>query len=124
LVGWNKIFDGSIDAEPGYLFLNYLVKEIGMNFASFVLLFTTISLLLLAYALNNFFPVPSIVLLYYYSRFFLVRDMGQIRSSIVAIIFLLALPGVKERNFKKVLLFSIVGCLFHLVALFIIPAYF
>ena len=124
LVGWNKIFDGSIDAEPGYLFLNYLVKEIGMNFASFVLLFTTISLLLLAYALNNFFPVPSIVLLYYYSRFFLVRDMGQIRSSIVAIIFLLALPGFKERNFKKVLLFSIVGCLFHLVALFIIPAYF
>ena len=92
LVNWNKIFDGSIDAEPGYLFLNYIIRELGMNFSSFVLLFSIISLFLLAYALNSNFPIPSIALLYYYSRFFLVRDMGQIRSSIVAIILLLTLP--------------------------------
>ncbi|OTP09514.1 hypothetical protein A5844_002292 [Enterococcus sp. 10A9_DIV0425] len=124
LVNWNKVFDGSIDAEPGYLFLNYVVRELGMNFSSFVLLFSIISLLLLAYALNNYFPVPSIALLYYYSRFFLVRDMGQIRSSIVAIIFLLALPEFKKRNLKNVILLSLIGSLFHMVALFIIPAYF
>ncbi|WP_430516942.1 EpsG family protein [Enterococcus faecium] len=76
--------------------MNYIVRELGMNFSTFVLLFSIISLLLLAYALNNYFPVPSIALLYYYSRFFLVRDMGQIRSSIVAIIFLLALPAFKK----------------------------
>ncbi|MCC9082768.1 EpsG family protein [Enterococcus faecium] len=101
LINWGKIFDGSIDAEPGYLLLNYIVRELGMNFSTFVLLFSIISLLLLAYALNNYFPVPSIALLYYYSRFFLVRDMGQIRSSIVAIIFLLALPAFKKKKFEK-----------------------
>ncbi|MCG3447927.1 EpsG family protein [Enterococcus durans] len=123
LVNWNKIFDGSIDAEPGYLFLNYIIRELGMNFSSFVLLFSIISLFLLAYALNSNFPIPSIALLYYYSRFFLVRDMGQIRSSIVAIILLLTLPEFKKNNLKKIVLFSLIGCLFHIVAIFIIPAY-
>lgn len=124
LVNWNKIFDGSIDAEPGYLFLNYIVRELGMNFLSFALLFSIISLFLLSYTLNNYFPIPSISLLYYYSRFFLVRDMGQIRSSIVAIIFLLSLPELKKKNLRNIVLFSLVGCLFHMVAIFIIPAYF
>lgn len=124
LINWGKIFDGSIDAEPGYLLLNYIVRELGMNFSTFVLLFSIISLLLLAYALNNYFPVPSIALLYYYSRFFLVRDMGQIRSSIVAIIFLLALPAFKKRNLRNIILLSLIGSLFHIVSIFIILAYF
>ncbi|MDY4307814.1 hypothetical protein SNF32_13395 [Enterococcus mundtii] len=47
-----------------------MVRELGMNFSTFILLFSIISMLLLAYALNNYFPVPSIALLYYYSRFF------------------------------------------------------
>ncbi len=123
LINWDKIFDGSIDAEPGYLLLNYIVRELGMNFSTFILLFSIISMLLLAYALNNYFPVPSIALLYYYSRFFLVRDMGQIRSSIVAIIFLLALPAFKKRNLRNIILLSLVGSLFHIVSIFIIPAY-
>lgn len=124
LTNWNKIYDGSIDAEPGYLFLNYVIRELGMNFSTFILLFSVISLLLLSYAISNYFPVPSLVLLYYYARFFLVRDMGQIRSSIVAIIFLLALPAIKQKKVMKVVILSLVGSLFHTVALFIIPAYF
>lgn len=120
---FQDVFNGTIDAEPGYLLINYIVKQLGMNFSVVVLVISLLSMIILGYCLNQYFPYPSFVLLYYYSRFFLVRDMGQIRSSIVSILFLYSLTAFKEKNFKKVLLISLIGSLFHMVSLFIIPAY-
>lgn len=119
-----NIYDGSIDAEPGYLFFNYLIKNLGFNFSTFILIYSIVSLFLLGICLTKSYPLPMLPLTYYYSRFFLVRDMGQIRSSIVSIIFLLSLPYFKNRQTVKVIVISLVGALFHSVSLFIIPAYF
>lgn len=123
LTHFRNIFDGSIDAEPGYLFLNYLIKNLGMNFSAFVLLFSITSIVLLGFCLSKSYPLPMLPLTYYYARFFLVRDMGQIRSSIVSIIFLWSLPYFKNRQTGKVIMISLLGSLFHSVSLFIIPAY-
>lgn len=123
LTHFKNIFDGSIDAEPGYLLFNYLIKNLGLNFSSFVLMFSIVSLVLLGFFIEKSYPVPMLPLTYYYSRFFLVRDMGQIRSSIVSIFFLLSLPYFKERDTLKIIIISLIGALFHSVSLFIIPAY-
>lgn len=123
IIHFNNIFDGSIDAEPGYLFFNYLIKNLGLNFSTFVLIFSIISLGLLGYFLAENYPLPMLPLTYYYARFFLVRDMGQIRSSIVSIIFLLSLPYFKKKSTLKIIIVSLIGALFHSVALCLIPAY-
>ncbi|MEY8446052.1 EpsG family protein [Enterococcus ratti] len=118
-----SIFSKNIPAEPGFLFLNYLFKSLGFDFSTFVLFFSMISMLLLANFTFCFSKFPSFILLYYYSRFFLVRDMGQIRSAFVAIICLYALPYIQKREFFKVCMISIFASLFHVVGIFLIPAY-
>lgn len=118
-----SIFSKTIPAEPGFLFLNYLFKSLGFDFGTFILFFSIISMLLLANFTVRFSQTPSFILLYYYARFFLVRDMGQIRSAFVAIICLYALPYIQKREFSKVLMISIFASLFHIVGLFLIPAY-
>ncbi|MBO1308226.1 EpsG family protein [Enterococcus sp. 669A] len=120
---FSDVFNGKIDAEPGYVFFNFLFKYLGFPFSTFVLFFSIVSLLLLGICLYNVFPFPSLVLVYYYCRFFLVRDMGQIRSSLVSIIFLMTLPAIKNRDTKKVLLLTLIGAFFHTVAIFIPIAY-
>ncbi|OBS62131.1 hypothetical protein AX758_11505 [Enterococcus mundtii] len=123
LTSFPLIFSRDIPAEPGFLFLNYIFKSLGMEFGTFIFFFSIISMLLLANFIVKFQQFPSFVLLYYYARFFLVRDMGQIRSAFVAIICLYALPYIQEKKFGKVIIISLFASLFHVVGLFLIPAY-
>lgn len=123
LNGFSDIFNGSIDAESGYLFLTYLFKSLGLNYSTFILFFAFLSIgLLLTYLYKNV-PFPSIVLLYYFTRFYLPRDMGQIRSSIASIILLYAIPYLKERNLKKFSAIVLLASLFHISSLVFILAY-
>lgn len=123
IFSFNDVFNGTIDAEPGYVLLNFIFKYLGFSFSSFILFFSTMSLILLGICLYSVFPNPSLALVYYYCRFFLVRDMGQIRSSFVAILLLLTLPAIKNRDTKKVLLLTFIGIFFHSVAIFIPVGY-
>lgn len=121
---FGDILSGGIDAEPGYLLTNYIVKMFGMDFTVFILIYSVVSLTLLGWFVYKNVSYPTMILVYYVSRFYFVRDMGQIRASFVAIIFLYCLPAIKEKNLPKVVLLSLLGSCFHIVALFIIPAYF
>ena len=47
LTGLSDVFNGSIDAEPGYLFLNYLFLKLGLNYYAFILFFAFLSMGLL-----------------------------------------------------------------------------
>lgn len=120
----SDVFFKDIDAEKGYLLLNYFVKQLGFDFSVFLLFFSIISLSLLGLFLYKHTAFPTAVLVYYCSRFYFVRDMGQIRSSLVAIIFLYTIPYIKQKKLGIVVALSLLGACFHIVALFIIPAYF
>ena len=92
------VFNGSIDAESGYLFLNYLFIKLGLNFYTFVLFFSIVSIgMLVFYAYKNT-SYPSLILMYYYARFFFARDMGQIRASFVSILLLYSLKYIKKKE--------------------------
>lgn len=121
--GINDVFSGNIDAESGYLFINYLFKSIGFNFYFFILFFSVLSISLLIYFLYSYTKFPTIFLIYYYSRFFLVRDMGQIRSSLACIILLYAIPYIEKKKPIHFLIIVSIASLFHISALFFIVAY-
>lgn len=118
------VFNGTIDAESGYLFLNYVFSSIGLNFYFFILFFSILSISLLSYFLYRYTPYPSLFLMYYYARFFLVRDMGQIRSALACIILLYAIPFMLKKRFFPFLLVILLASFFHITALFFIAAYF
>lgn len=118
-----NIFNGSIDAEPGYLLLNFLFNKIGFNFNFFVLFFSVLSIGLLTIFLFKNFPYPSLSLLYYYARYFLVRDMGQIRSSLACIILLFSIPYMIEKKPVKFTLIVLIASLFHISSLAFLLVY-
>lgn len=120
---FSDIFNGTVDAESGYLFLNYLFSSIGLNFYFFILFFSIVSIGLLGYFLYRYTPYPSLFLMYYYARFFLVRDMGQIRSALACIILLYAIPFIIKKKFIPFLLIVLLASLFHVTALFFVAAY-
>lgn len=121
--GIKDVFNGSIDAEKGYLFLTYLFKTMGLNYPTFVLFFAFLSIGLLFFYLYQNVSYPSLILLYYFARFYLPRDMGQVRGSIASIILLFAIPYIEKRNFPKFFLIVLVASLFHISSLIFILGY-
>ncbi|MGX7393414.1 EpsG family protein [Carnobacterium mobile] len=119
----SDVFNGSIDAEKGYLFLNFIFSKLELNFYFFILVFSLLSIGLLGYFVYKHTPFPSLFLMYYYARFFLVRDMGQIRSSLACIILLYAIPFMIKKKPAPFLLIVFLASLFHITAWFFIVVY-
>ncbi len=117
------VFNKTIDAESGYLLLNLLFNKLGLNYYHFTFFFTFISIVLLMLFLKKTLRYPSLGLIYYFSRFFIVRDMGQIRSSIASIICLYALKYVKEKRFLPFIFIVWIASLFHVVSFAMIAVY-
>lgn len=117
------VFNGSIDAEKGYLFLNFIFSKLELNFYFFILFFSLLSISLLGYFVYKYTSFPSLFLIYYYARFFLVRDMGQIRSSLACIILLYAIPFMIKKKLIPFLLIVFLASLFHITAWFFIVVY-
>ncbi|WP_373472219.1 EpsG family protein [Carnobacterium alterfunditum] len=119
----SDVFNGSIDAESGFLFINYIFKSMGFNFYFFLLFFSVLSILLLGNFAYKYTPYPSLILVYYFARFFLVRDMGQIRSSLACIILLYAIPYILKKKPIQFLLIVFMASLFHVTAWVFVIAY-
>lgn len=120
---FSDIFNKNIPAESGYLFSNYIFKLLGLDFYTFLLSASCVIMATLGYFLWKNTTYPTLIILYYYSRFFFLRDMAQIRSAFVSVLCLYSLQYFKNHDFKKILLISLFGSLFHVVSLFLIPAY-
>lgn len=119
----SDIFNGSIDAESGFLFINFIFKSLGFNFYFFILFFSLLSIFLLSNFVYKYTPFPSLILVYYFARYFLVRDMGQIRSSLACIILLYAIPLILKKKPIHFLLVVLLASLFHITAWFFVIAY-
>ncbi|MBO0411988.1 EpsG family protein [Enterococcus hulanensis] len=120
---FSDVFNKNIPAESGYLFSNYIFKVLGLDFYTFILSVSFVIMFTLGYFLWKNTNYPTLVILYYYSRFFFLRDMAQMRSAFVSVLCLYSLKYFRKRDLKKVVLISLIGSLFHVVSLFLIPAY-
>lgn len=120
---FENIVNGNIDAESGYLLLNNLFSNLGLNFYTFVLFFSVLSIGLLQFFLYRHVPYPSLVLVYYFARYFLVRDMGQIRSALACIILLYAIPYIIKQKPVQFIVVVFIASFFHITAWFFVLAY-
>ena len=123
MTGIQDVFNGNLDAEAGYLFLNYLFLNLGLNYYTFLLFFAFLTMFLLVKYLYRNVPYPSLMLFYYFSRFFLARDMGQIRGSLASIILLYSVKYIKSKEFAKFMAVVLIASLFHVTALIFILGY-
>ncbi|MBU3852008.1 MAG: EpsG family protein [Candidatus Paralactobacillus gallistercoris] len=116
---------GNHSFEKGYVLLNNLAHYFHLSFFTFELLFSLLTMGLLFIFLRKYVRpgLGNLCLLYYFARFYWVRDLGQIRSSLAAVICLFAIKYISE---KRLLPFLIITCIaesIHKGSFIIIAAY-
>lgn len=84
----------------GFILLNKIAHFFHFSFFDFQFLFACLTIGLLAVFLYKNIPagISGLGMLYYFSRFFWTRDLGQIRSSLASVICLYSLKYIKERK--------------------------
>lgn len=84
----------------GFILLNKIAHFLHFSFFDFQFLFACLTIGLLAVFLYKNIPagISGLGMLYYFSRFFWTRDLGQIRSSLASVICLYSLKYIKARK--------------------------
>ena len=111
--------------EKGFEWLNSFGHLLHLNVFEFQIFYAFLTLGLLAYFLyRNVSPgIGGFGLLYYFSRFYWVRDLGQVRSSLACVICLYSIKYIKEKRLIPFLIIILIAQLVHRGAIVFIFAY-
>lgn len=110
--------------EGGFYFISVLVKTFINNARVFLLLMSALSMYLLYRFDKKYCIYPFLGICIYVARFFLNRNMGQMRTAISIPLVLMALYLVKNRQMLKFFLIVFVAYTIHRMSLLAIPFYF
>lgn len=99
--------------EYGYILLNKIIP----SFPLLVLLVAIFSVGIKSYCIYKYSNVPILVLLLYFCSVFLTFDMGIIRQGISIALYWIILDLISRHKTKMAILFTVIGCLFHLSSL-------
>ncbi|EKQ20516.1 capsular polysaccharide biosynthesis protein [Lacticaseibacillus paracasei] len=123
---YKTIYAGDYSAgqvEPGFLFLRNLFNWIHAPFWIFLLAWALVTLTLFYFFAKEYFRPAIIPIAYYLSRFFFMRDMGQIRASLVCVTCMLALKFVYDEKPLPFLVIVGLSATIHVSALFFLLIY-
>ena len=94
------------------------------NPSSIFFIYSLIAVTLTIRFIKKYSSSPILSLLIWMSYIFIIQDMIQIRQGVSSAIFLNTIPFIRKRNWKKFFGFNIIGVLFHISALTVLPLYF
>ncbi len=102
----------------------WLIKEYAPTFRILLLIYAFISVGVKLYAIKVLSPNIWISLMVYFSYFFVLHDMIQIRAAVASGICLLSIKYIVERNLKVFIILMVIAILFHNSAIIYIPFWF
>lgn len=109
--------------EPGNMLLAGLLRPIGsvtLYFMTYAMVAVATKTLMIRRCSN--YPILSVLM--YFSIYFLVQDMGQIRYGLAVGICTFALISIANGDKKRFWVLVLLASMFHFSALIVIPAYF
>lgn len=109
--------------EVGFYFLASLIRTFTSNCTLYFTVISGITFIFLYKSLRRYSIFPLVGLCVYIARFFLSRNMMQIRAALAIAVIVYALRYVAERNFKKYLIYIAIGSLLHYSILSALPFY-
>jgi hypothetical protein len=110
--------------EPFFILIVHIVDKLFNNNLYLFIIYAFLGISLKFFAINRLTTLPMLSVLIYFSGFFLLFDMTQIRAGVAAGILLLCIEPIKERKLGKFLILVVLASLFHYSALSFIPFYF
>lgn len=110
--------------ETGYNFVEKLFAHANLPWTSFIFFITTVSFIfLIVFFKESVGSLAGFALTYYYARFYLVRNVNQIRSGIASAIVLFSFKYIAEKKPIKFFIIIYLASLFHQAALIALIAY-
>lgn len=125
-----NIFDYNISekqigfTEKGFFFLGVLVKTFTDNYQIYFLFIGALSMLFLYKDLRKYSIYPLIGLCAYIARFFINRNLSQIRAGLAYLIVIWGIKYIHEKKMWHYILLVFIASFFHYSAWIALPLYF
>ncbi|GKU77026.1 transmembrane protein EpsG [Paenibacillus sp. L3-i20] len=110
--------------EPGFRFVIVLIKSLGFSVESLFFFFSFITLFYMFYGIKKTSIYPMFSVFLFITVFYIGYVFNGVRQGIAMALFVYLLIDIEQRNFKKVLLYTIIGLTLHFSAIFIMVGYF
>jgi hypothetical protein len=114
-----------LDKEPAFWIIKYF-NDIFFSgdIHTFFLIFATIGISIKFLAIKKISKAPLLSVIVYLSLYFILHEMTQIRAGAAAGLFLLSIPDIYYRNFRKFIIKALLAISFHYSAIVMLPLYF
>ena len=110
-------------SEPFFIYIARVIKTFTTSGRIYILLISIFTISLLDKALKMYCVCPIIGLCVYLSRFYISRNLMQIRAALALAIILFAIKYVQDRNFRRFILVVLIATLIHYSAIIAVPLY-
>lgn len=110
--------------EEGFTLLCALIKSLGGTVQHLFFVVTTINILLITSALQKYTKYPVLALLCYYGLLYFQLEMIYIRQATAVALCFFAIQYIRPRKILPYVIFILLACTFHRVAVLMIPLYF
>ncbi len=111
-------------SEKGFYFLGVIIKSVTYNEHIYLLFVAGLSLFLLYKGLRRYSIFPLIGLCAYIARFFMARNLMQIRTGLAYLLIIWGVKYIQEKKIWKYLLLVWIASLLHTSAWIALPLYF
>lgn len=113
-----------IHTEEGFVLLCAFVKSLGGTIQHLFFVVTFINITLITCALFKYTRYPVVALLCYYGILYFQLEMIYIRQATAVALCFFALQYIKPNKIVPFIVFVLLACTFHRVAVLMIPLYF
>lgn len=110
--------------EIGFFVLNKIVQVFTQDYAGIFIVCSVIFFHYIYKAIREQSPMPTLSVFLLIGTTYYFIFLNAMRQMIVVAIFLYAIKFIKERNFKKFLIYMLISSTIHTSALILIPLYF
>jgi hypothetical protein len=88
------------------------------------LIYASLGVSLKVLAIKSLTDLWFFSLLIYFSYYFFLHDVTQLKAGVASAFFLLSIPAIYEKSLFRFLIFSVIAAFFHFSALILLPFFF
>lgn len=111
--------------EPSFIFISYIVTTFfKSNTIYLFIIYALLGVVIKSFAIKKIANFYVISLLLYFSYFFTLHEMTQIRIGAACSIFLLSIPSLYNRNIYKYFIYVILAITLHFTAILLVFLWF
>jgi hypothetical protein len=124
LLGYKNVLNGKYVGEYSFKLIVLLVNKLFHNSLYLFLIYAILGVTLKAIAIKRLTKFWFFSLLIYFSFYFFLHEMTQLRAGVASAIILLSIPAIYNRKIWQFLLIAFLAFFFHFSALALFPLYF